>query len=45
MVGLALQIAVPGLFGFLVYGLVGTAYGIPEVQQIAAVVGRRLRRR
>ena len=45
VVGLALQIAVPGLFGFLVYGLVGTAYGIPEVQQIAAVVGRRLRRR
>ena len=43
VVGLALQIAVPGMFGFLVYGLVGTASGIPEVQQIAAVVGRRLR--
>ena len=44
-VGLGLQIALPGLLGLLVYGLVATAFGIAEVQDIAAVVGRRLRRR
>ena len=44
-VGLGLQIALPGLLGLLVYGLVAIAFGIAEVQDIAAVVGRRLRRR
>ena len=44
-IGLVLQIAVPGSIGLFVYGLVGTAFGIAEVQRIAAVVGRKLRRR
>ena len=44
-IGLVLQLAVPGSIGLLVYCLVGTAFGIAEVQRIATVIGRKLRRR
>tara|TARA_Y100000739_G_scaffold108523_1_gene93266 strand:- start:2200 stop:3057 length:858 start_codon:yes stop_codon:yes gene_type:complete len=44
-IGLIWQIAVPASLGLLVYWGAGTAFGSPEVTQIAATLRRRLRRR
>ena len=44
-IGLIWQIAVPASLGLLVYWGAGTAFGNPEVTQIAAALRRRLRRR
>ncbi|AII42291.1 membrane protein [Synechococcus sp. KORDI-100] len=41
LVGQALQVALPGLLGLVLFGLLGSTFGVPEVSDL----GRALRRR
>ena len=44
LIGLLLQVTLPGLLGLVVYGLVGSALGVPELPRLATAIKGRFRR-
>ena len=44
LIGLVLQVTLPGLLGLVVYGLVGSALGVPELPRLATAIKGRFRR-
>ena len=45
LVGLTLQVAIPASLGLLIYGGVGTAFGVSEVTEIVGTLSRMVKRR
>ena len=44
LIGLFLQVGIPGLLGLVVFGLVGSALGVPELPRLVAAIRGRFRR-
>ena len=44
LIGLFLQVGLPGLLGLVVFGLVGSALGVPELPRLVAAIRGRFRR-
>jgi putative peptidoglycan lipid II flippase len=45
LVGLSLQVSVPGLLGLVLFALIGAQLKVPEVREIAQLVVGRFRAR
>ena len=45
LVGQALQVALPGALGLVLFGLLGSTFAVPEVSDLGRALGRRIRTR